>query len=483
MTAEHFDVVVVGAGISGIGAGCHLTMKCPDRRFVILEARDQIGGTWDLFRYPGIRSDSDMFTLGFSFKPWRDDDAIAGGDKILRYLNETIDEYGLKDKIRFGHEVVATNWDSRSARWTVDVRRKGSNEVTQFTCQFLFMCSGYYDYEEGYLPQWPGYGDYQGTLVHPQTWPEGLDYKGKKVIVIGSGATAVTLVPELAKEASHVTMLQRSPTYMAARPHQDPLANWLRGKLPAKWVYGITRWKKILLGNYFYKRCRAQPEKIKAWLVNQVRHELGPDYDVKKHFTPHYNPWDQRLCLVTNGDLFDRIKDGSASVVTDHIDRFTPEGIRLKSGEELRADIIVTATGLKMKFLAGLQFTLDGAPVDFMNSLYYKGMMFSGVPNMAASFGYTNASWTLKCDLTCDYVCRLLNYLKETGTEVATPVLDDPSVEEEPWLDFTSGYIERARDHFPKQGNKMPWQLHQDYFKDRKMLHKGALDDGVMRFS
>ncbi|TNE58096.1 MAG: NAD(P)/FAD-dependent oxidoreductase [Alphaproteobacteria bacterium] len=483
MTTEHFDVVVVGAGISGIGAGCHLTMKSPDRSFVILEARDQIGGTWDLFRYPGIRSDSDMFTLGFSFKPWRDDDAIAGGGKILTYLNETIDEYHLRDKIRFGHEVKAANWDSKTSRWQVDVQRKGSNEVTQISCQFLFMCSGYYDYDEGYLPDWPGYGDYPGTRVHPQKWPEDLDYKDKKVIVIGSGATAVTLVPELAKEASHVTMLQRSPTYMAARPHQDPLANWLRGKLPAKWVYGITRWKKILLGNYFYKRSRAQPEKIKAWLVNQVREELGPDYDVKKHFTPSYNPWDQRLCLVTNGDLFDHIKDGSASVVTDHIDRFTPEGIRLKSGEELRADIIVTATGLKMKFLAGLAFTKDGAPIDLTDSLYYKGMMFSGVPNLAASFGYTNASWTLKCDLTCDYVCRLLNHMSETGTHVATPMLNDPSVEEEPWLDFTSSYIERARDQFPKQGNKMPWQLHQDYFKDRKMLHKGALEDGVMEFT
>lgn len=483
MNTEHFDVVVVGAGISGIGAGCHFAMKCPDKSFVILEGRDQIGGTWDLFRYPGIRSDSDMFTLGYAFKPWREDDAIASGDLILKYLNETIDEYGLQEAIRFGHLVKSAAWDSKTATWTVDVKRKDSNEVVQLTCNFLFMCAGYYDYDEGYTPEWEGIQDYQGALVHPQKWTSDIEYKDKDVIVIGSGATAVTLVPELAKQAKHVVMLQRSPTYMAARPSEDGFANWMRGKLPSKWVYGITRWRKIILGAYFYQRSRAKPKEVKKWLVGQVQEELGPDYDVKKHFTPDYNPWDQRVCLVTNGDLFDHIKDGSASVVTDHIDRFTPEGVRLQSGEELRADLIVTATGLKLKFLAGLDFTVDGNPVDPTESMYYKGMMFSDIPNLAASFGYTNASWTLKCDLTCEYVCRILNHMDASGYSICTPKQTDPEVEIEESFDFTSGYIERARDLFPKQGSKMPWKLYQNYFKDRRMLGRGEIEDGVMQFS
>ena len=479
--AEHFDVVVVGAGISGIGAGYFLQRDCPDRSYVILEGRERLGGTWDLFRYPGIRSDSDMYTLGYSFKPWTEAKAIADGPSILRYLDETAREHGIDRHIRHQHRVVAASWSTPDARWTVTVERGAEQERVEFTCNFLFMCSGYYNYEAGYLPQFEGREDFAGTIVHPQHWPEGLDYAGKRVVVIGSGATAVTLVPEMAKAAAHVTMLQRSPTYIVSRPSEDGIANWLRRKLPGRIAYRLTRTKNIALGQFFYRIARKKPAKTKERIVQMVREELGPDYDVGKHFTPSYNPWDQRICLVPDADLFAAIRDGSASVITDHIDRFEAEGIRLKSGDLLPADIIVTATGLDMQLMGGVPFSVDGQRIDPARSLGYKAMMYSDIPNLASSFGYTNASWTLKSDLTCAYVCRLLNAMKKRGMRQVTPRVG-ADVTQENFLTFTSGYVQRAMDRFPKQGDKRPWRVHQNYTLDLIDLKFGGIDAG-MEFS
>ncbi len=479
---EHFDVVVVGAGISGIGAGYHLQTLSPDRSYVILEGREDLGGTWDLFRYPGIRSDSDMYTLGYGFKPWTDAKAIADGPAILSYLRETARENGIDRHIRYGHRVIAAAWSSEDAVWTVTVERGAECERVEFTCAFLFMCSGYYDYAKGHAPEFPGAEDFAGRIVQPQFWPEDLDYTGKRVVVIGSGATAVTLVPAMAKTAQHVTMLQRSPTYIVARPSQDAIANGLRRWLPAKAAYGLTRWKNVLLGQFFFGRMRKHPDKAKARLLGWVRDHLGPDYDVDRHFTPRYNPWDQRLCLVPDADLFAAIKAGDASVVTDTIETFTKDGIRLSSGQELPADIIVTATGLELQLMSGVAFSVDGNTIDPAKSLGYKGMMFSDIPNLASSFGYTNASWTLKADLTCAYVCRLLNTMRARGLRQATPRVTDPEVQPEDFLDFSSGYVQRALEKFPKQGSKAPWKLHQNYLKDLLALRYGSVDDG-MEFS
>ncbi|MFT6570793.1 MAG: cation diffusion facilitator CzcD-associated flavoprotein CzcO [Sphingomonas echinoides] len=407
MSMEHFDVVVVGAGISGIGAGYHLQTQCPDRSYVILEGRAALGGTWDLFRYPGIRSDSDMFTLGYAFKPWTEAKAIADGPSILKYVSDTARDYGIDRHIRFGHHVKRAAWSTADARWTVEA--EGPDGPVAFTCNFLFMCSGYYNYARGHAPEWPGMEDFGGRIVHPQFWPADLDYAGKNVVVIGSGATAVTLVPAMAESAAHVTMLQRSPTYVVSRPAEDATANWLRAKLPAKLAYGLVRWRNVLFQMFFFNLARKRPEKTKERLIEMVRGELGADYDVATHFTPRYNPWDQRLCLVPDADLFAVIKSGKASVVTDTIAHFTRDGITLQSGAELPADVVVTATGLELQLLSDVAFSVDGAPVDLSKTFNYKGMMFSDVPNMATSFGYTNASWTLKADLTCAYVCRLLN--------------------------------------------------------------------------
>ena len=481
MTSEHFDVVVVGAGLSGIGAGYHLQANCPDRSYVILEGRETIGGTWDLFRYPGIRSDSDMYTLGYAFKPWREAKAIADGPSILKYVRDTARDYGIDQHIRFRHRVVSAAWSSDDAAWTVEALRDG--EPVTFTCNFLFLCGGYYNYEQGYTPEFPGAARFQGRLVHPQHWPQDLEYAGKKVVVIGSGATAVTLVPEMAKTAGHVTMLQRSPTYVVSRPAEDKLANWLRAKLPAKLAYDIVRWRNVLFGMYFFRVARKKPQAVKQRIIGMAREHLGPDYDVETHFTPKYNPWDQRLCLVPDADLFEALKAGRASVVTDHIETFTESGILLKSGKVLDADIIVTATGLNLKALNGLSLSVDGRPVEPAKTLSYKGMMYSDVPNLASAFGYTNASWTLKCDLTCEYVCRLLNHMKARGLRQATPRNNDPSIGEEPWLDFTSGYVQRAMDSFPKQGSKAPWKLHQNYALDLMNLRYTKVEDGVMEFS
>ena len=400
MTVEHFDVVVVGAGISGIGAGYHLQTLCADRSYVILEGRDDLGGTWDLFRYPGVRSDSDMHTLGYSFKPWTAAKSIADGPSILAYLRDTTTEFGIDQHIRYRHQVSRASWSSSDARWTIDADVSG--EAVKFTCNYLFMCSGYYSYKGGYTPEFAGIDEFQGTVVHPQRWPDDLDFAGKRVVVIGSGATAMTLVPAMATTAGHVTMLQRSPTYVVAAPDKDPIANGLRKVLPDKWAYALTRRKNVAFQQMIYRRTRTAPAKVKAQLLKRVRKELGPDYDIDRHFTPSYNPWDQRLCLVPNGDLFAAIRSGSASVVTDHISRFTSSGIRLESGAELEADIVITATGLQLVTLGEMEFVVDGEPVDFSRTWSYKGCSYSGVPNLASSFGYINASWTLRADLTCE---------------------------------------------------------------------------------
>jgi monooxygenase len=483
---EHFDVVVVGAGISGIGAGYFLQKECTNRSYVILEGRNDMGGTWDLFRYPGVRSDSDMHTLGYSFKPWTAAKSIADGPNILAYLRETASEFGIDNNIRFKHQVTKAEWSSESATWTVQATRTDTNEAISYTCNYLFMCSGYYSYKGGYTPEFDGLSQFAGTVVHPQSWPENLDYAGKKVVVIGSGATAMTLIPAMAKTAAHVTMLQRSPTYVVARPDHDPIADKLRKVLPSKLAYSITRWKNTSMQQLVYKRTRTQPQQVKDALLKGVRDALGPDYDVDTHFTPSYNPWDQRLCLVPNGDLFTSIKEGSASVVTDHIDHFDATGIVLASGDRIDADVIVTATGLNLVTLGEMDFVVDGAPIDFSDTWTYKGLAYSGVPNLASSFGYINASWTLRADLTCEYVCRLLNHMEKTGTQQCTPRLRDgeETMEQHPWIDnFSAGYMERVMHKFPRQGDREPWINPQNYKRDRKMFRDSPLDDGAMQFT
>ena len=477
---EHFDVIIVGAGLSGIGAAHHLQQRCPGLSYAILEARQAMGGTWDLFRYPGIRSDSDMHTLGYNFRPWTQAKAIADGPSIREYIEDTARDGGIDRHIRFGHKVLGADWSSADAAWTVRVSAEGGER--SLTCNFLMMCSGYYDYERGHAPDFPGAAEFAGRIVHPQFWPGDLDYSGKRVVVIGSGATAVTLVPEMAKTAASVTMLQRSPTYVVSRPAQDKVANWLRAKLPNKTAYGLTRWKNVFWGMVFYRMTRKKPAKVKQKLLGMVREQLGPDYDVATHFTPSYNPWDQRLCLVPDADLFASIRDGRAEVVTDTIARFTPQGIRLSSGRDLPADVIVTATGLEVKLLSGAAFTVDGAPVRMADRLQYKGMMFSDVPNLSFTFGYTNASWTLKADLVAMYVCRLLNTMQRRGLRQATPRIGAEGMEAEPFLNFSSGYIQRALAELPRQGVKKPWRLNQNYALDVMALRFGSVDDS-MEFS
>ncbi|USU09669.1 NAD(P)/FAD-dependent oxidoreductase [Sphingomonadaceae bacterium OTU29MARTA1] len=477
--AEHFDVVVVGAGISGIGQGYHLQTRCPERRYVILEGRAALGGTWDLFRYPGIRSDSDMHTLGFSFHPWTSARSIADGPSIRAYVEETANTYGIDRHIRFRHHVTEASWSTDEALWTVRATGEHGEPLT-FTCNFLCMCSGYYNYAKGYTPEFTGAERFGGRIVHPQLWPEDLDYAGKRVVVIGSGATAVTLVPEMARTAAHVTMLQRSPTYVVSRPAEDRIANWLRTKLPGKVAYGVTRWKNVLMSMFFYRIAKKQPEKFKARLIGMVREHLGPEYDVDTHFTPRYNPWDQRLCLVPDADLFKSIKAGDASVATGTIESFTEHGVRLHSGEELLADIIVTATGLELQLLSDVRFSKDNAPIDLSKALQYKGMMFSDVPNLAYTFGYTNASWTLKADLVAMYVCRLLNTMKKRGLRQAMPHNGDVAMATEPFVDFTSGYIQRAEHKLPRQGSRKPWKLNQNYALDVLALRLGSVDDDMV---
>ena len=486
MESEYFDVVIVGAGLSGIGAACHLQRECPDKSYVILEGRDAMGGTWDLFRYPGIRSDSDMHTLGYNFKPWRESKAIANGPSILNYVHETATEHDIGRHIRYRHRIVNAEWSSEEANWTLEARRSDTNQSVLIRCNMMLMCSGYYRYEHGYTPEFKGRERFGGDIVHPQQWPEDLDYCDKAVVVIGSGATAVTLIPEIAKQAKHVTMLQRSPTYVISWPEQDWIANILRKVLPEKMAYAITRWKNITLQQWTYRRTRTSPDKVKRQLLKWVRKELGKDYDVDTHFTPHYDPWDQRLCLVPNSDLFVAIRSGKASVVTDQIETFTESGIRLQSGEELDADIIITATGLDLLVLGGVQFVVDGEPVDFARTVSYKGIMFSGVPNLVSTFGYINASWTLRADLTAEYFCRLVNHMDAGAYRRCTPRLrsEDRAMQMQPWItDFSPGYMQRALDRLPKQGDREPWINPQNYRVDKTMFREGPIDDGVLVFS
>jgi len=483
MTTEHFDVLIVGAGISGIGAAHHLQANCPSRTFALLEGRERIGGTWDLFRYPGIRSDSDMYTLGYSFRPWTSPKAIADGPAILAYLQDTARAAGIDRQIRFRHAVKRAAWSSETARWTVEADRGEAREPVRFTASFLFVCAGYYDYEQGYTPEFPGVERFLGRIVHPQKWTEDVAWDGKRVVVIGSGATAVTLVPALSERAAHVTMLQRSPSYIVSLPAEDRLANALRRFLPSRLAYALTRAKNVLLGTLVYQFCRRWPERARRLILRGVREALAPGYDVERHFSPAYAPWDQRLCLVPDGDLFETIRAGRVSVVTDRIERFTETGIRLASGAELPAELIVTATGLNMKFLGGLSLCVDGVEVELPKAIAYKGMLLSGVPNLAMAVGYTNASWTLKCDLTCAYVCRLLNHMEAHGFDQCRPALTDASVAGEPLIGLSSGYVERARALFPKQGSRRPWRLYQNYLLDWLALGLGRVDDGVMQFS
>jgi monooxygenase len=482
VTPEHFDIVIVGGGLSGIDAAYHLQTSCPHKSFVILESRDAIGGTWDLFRYPGIRSDSDMFTFGYPFRPWLSTAAIADGTSIRNYIRETAEAYAIDRKIRFRHRVRSAAWSSADALWTIEVEHGEAGESARFTCNFLFGCTGYYDYAKGYTPDFAGIDAFAGTIVHPQHWPQSLDYEGKRVVVIGSGATAITIVPVIAENAAHVTMLQRSPTYIVARPTNDKLAGMLRRLLPTKTAYALARWYYVLFGLYFYNLSRRKPRAVKKWIMGQVRAELGAGYDVLTHFNPRYNPWDQRLCLAPDADFFRAIKSGKAEVVTDAIESFTAGGIRLKSGRALDADIIVTATGLKLLLLGGIGVSVDGKPVTFSETMNFKGVMFSDVPNLFAAFGYTNASWTLKCDLTSAYAARLINYMDRRGYAACTPQRDR-SVEAQPLVDFSSGYIQRAIDQFPRQGSKKPWRLYQNYMRDLLSLRFGPVADAALEFA
>jgi monooxygenase len=482
---EHFDVVIVGAGLSGIGAAVHLRQQCPGKTFTLLEARDSIGGTWDLFRYPGVRSDSDMHTLGYRFKPWLDAKAIADGPAILEYVKEAAREHGIDRHIRYRHRVKKAAWSSERAAWTIEAERVGSAESVAITCNFILMCAGYYSYRQGHTPEFAGRERFKGPVVHPQQWDERLDFAGKRVVVIGSGATAMTLVPALAKTAGHVVLLQRSPTYVVSRPDRDAIANFLRKVLPERWAYAITRWKNVDFQQRVYRRTRTDPEFVKKRLLDMVRKELGPDFDIDTHFTPRYNPWDQRLCLIPNSDLFEALRTGRASIVTNHIDTFTETGVRLQSGEELQADIIVTATGLNLAILGEAQVCVDGETVDFARKWSYKGLMYSDVPNLVATFGYINASWTLRADLTAEYACRLLNHMDARGARQVTPRLrsEDAKMVARPWIDgFSSGYVQRAMHRFPRQGDREPWINPQNYRSDKAMIRSGAIEDGALQF-
>jgi cation diffusion facilitator CzcD-associated flavoprotein CzcO len=458
----------------------------PDRSYVILEGRESLGGTWDLFKYPGVRSDSDMHTLGFSFKPWTEAKSIADGPSILKYLKQTVSQFGIDKHIRYGQLVTKAQWSTDDAQWTVTSTNKATGATNTYTCSFLFMCSGYYSYKKGHTPEFTGRERFKGNIVHPQEWPVDLDYAGKRVVVIGSGATAVTIVPSMADKAAHVTMLQRSPTYMVSRPDHDVLANRMRKVLPPKMAYNLTRFKNTWRQQLVYNKTRTDPNKVKQLLLGGIQLELGAEYDIAKHFTPNYNPWDQRLCLVPNGDFFKSMREGKASVVTDHIASFTETGIQLASGEHLDADIIVTATGLELVTLGEMDFFVDGNQVDFAKTWTYKGFAYSDIPNMASTFGYINASWTLRSDLTAEYVCRLLNHMRKKGVVQCTPRLreQDRNMKERPWIDgFSSGYMQRMMHRMPRQGDHEPWINPQNYRRDKKMFKHSPIDDGVMQFS
>jgi cation diffusion facilitator CzcD-associated flavoprotein CzcO len=483
MPVDHVDVLIVGAGLSGIGAACHLRKESPGKTFAILESRDAIGGTWDLFRYPGIRSDSDMFTLGYIFRPWTAGKAIADGPSIRSYVRDTAREYDVESSIRFQHRVVRAEWSTQDARWLVEAHRTDTAETVQLTCGFLFVCSGYYNYEQGYTPDFPGIESYAGQVIHPQLWPENLDYAGKRVVVIGSGATAVTLVPAMTDEAEHVTMLQRSPSYLVSQPSEDPWAKVMRGKVPNNVAYSILRWKHVLLATASFQLSRHAPKVMKGILRKGLRKQLPETFDVNTHFRPRYNPWDQRLCVVPDGNFFKAIRDDKVAIATDTIETFTEKGIKLSSGEELNADIIVTATGLNLLGIGGMSLVVDGSDVELGDTVAYKGMMLSGVPNFALTVGYTNASWTLKADLVASYVCRLLNHMDARGTQICTPIAPQTSGQTRPLIDLMSGYVLRSAENLPKQGERAPWRLYQNYVRDLIMLRRGRLTDNGIRFT
>jgi cation diffusion facilitator CzcD-associated flavoprotein CzcO len=480
MDGSEFDVIVVGAGISGVAAAHYLQRECPDRSFVLLEGRDAIGGTWDLFRYPGVRSDSDMCTLGYSFRPWAGNVMMAQGPEIRAYVQETARVEGILPRIRFGHRVAAAQWDSTRARWSVDVSARG--QVQRLTCRFLYFCSGYYDYAQGHEPDWPGRAQFGGRIVHPQHWPEDLDYAGKRVIVIGSGATAVTLLPAMAQQAAHVTMLQRSPSYILAVPGTDVIGAWLRRLLPRAIAHPLVRWKNILAAAALFRFSRHRPQLARRLLIRQAQARLGPDFDVK-HLEPPYAPWDQRMCFVPDADLFQALRSGRANIVTDSIERFTVDGVQLASGRTLPADIVVTATGLKLKMLGGVQLTVDGRPVHLPDTVSYQGMMFGGVPNLANAMGYTNASWTLKSELIAQKVCRILNHMRDRRLDIVMPVPQDDVGATRPLIDLSSGYVQRAAGQIPRQGSRKPWRVYQSYLRDLLALKLAPLRDGALRFA
>jgi monooxygenase len=476
---QHVDVLIIGAGLSGIAAGYHLQTSCPGRSYAILEAREAIGGTWDLFRYPGIRSDSDMFTLGYGFRPWPEAKAIADGPAILKYVTETAHEYGIDRHIRFGHRVVRAEWSTAQQHWAIEAERTDTGQTVHLTANFLFACTGYYRYDEGYAPELPGSDRFRGPIVHPQHWPEDLDCAGKRIVIIGSGATAVTLAPSLAAEAAHVTMLQRSPTYVVSLPGEDPLARRLRRVLPERIAHPALRWKNVLLMMASFQLSRRAPKLMRRLMRAAVQKALPEGYDVDTHFNPRYNPWDQRVCLVPDGDLFKAISSGDVSVVTDTIRTFTEQGIELDSGELLEADVVITATGLNLLMLGGTELRVDGREVDPARTLTYRGMMLGGVPNMAIAIGYTNASWTLKCDLICRYVTRLLNHMDERGLTQATPRPPADMAGSEPFLNLTSGYVQRAAEVLPRQGKSAPWRVHNNYLRDIALIRRGDLEQAM----
>jgi cation diffusion facilitator CzcD-associated flavoprotein CzcO len=480
-SGQALDVLIVGAGISGISAACHLKRLCPTQRFAIAEARDELGGTWSLFRYPGLRCDSDMYTLGFAFRPWTDHKSIAEAGTILRYLRDTVRDEGLEGAIHYGHRMLRAAWSGDERRWTVTLERKGGERL-DVHCRFLFACCGYYRYDRGYRPDFPGLADFRGALVHPQHWPDGLDVEDRRVVVIGSGATAVTLVPALADRGARVTMLQRSPTWMLRLPSQDPVARLLRGWMPRRWAHALTRWKNVLGALLLFHQARGHPERMGRFLLRQVQRVLPAGFDVERHFRPRYGPWEQRLCVVPDDDFFKAVASGRAAIVTDHIERFTPDGIALKSGAELPADIVVSATGLELQLLGGAGLVVDGRTVNPHELVNYKGAMYCGVPNFAATFGYTNQSWTLKADLVSRYVCRVLDHMQRTGQRVCTPQAA-PGMALAPWVDFSSGYFRRAAHLLPQQATADPWKLHQNYLHDLRVLRFGRVDDGVLRFA
>jgi monooxygenase len=480
--AERLDVLIIGAGISGIDAAYHIQTQFPAKRYAILEARDALGGTWDFFRYPGVRSDSDMHTLGFPFNPWHGEASIADGASIRDYIRETAVKFSIEPHIRLKHRMLRASWLSERAHWLVEAAVAGSHQPVRFVCRFLYACTGYYDYKSGFQPEFSGSELFRGQLLHPQNWPAQLDYAGKRIVVIGSGATAVTLVPALAEKAAHVIMLQRSPSYIVSRAAKDSKALWLYRYLPKGLAAKLIKWKNVGYGIVMFHLARSKPKFIKGMLIKDVRKALGAAYEVDRHFTPRYNPWDQRICLVPDGDLFTALRAGRAQIVTDTIDTFVETGIRLSSGAILPADIVVSATGLVMTLMGGAEICIDGVPIKFHERMLYKGVMFSGVPNFAIAFGYTNASWTLRCDLSARYVCRLLKYMDREDYSCAMPSLSDPAMIPEPLLDFSSGYVRRGNSVLPRQGQKAPWRVRQNYFKDWASFVIGSVNDGTMKF-